>query len=490
MDIKGIKNKLSKGEVTSVFLVEEALQKIEKGEGAGINAVITLNKEEALRVAAEADKKRQEKKETGELEGIPVAIKDVLCTAGLRTTASSKILDNFIPTYDATSVSKLKKAGAVIIAKTNCDEFAHGASGENSAYGPTLNPYDLKRVSGGSSSGSGAIVCYGGAVASLGTDTGGSTRAPASFLGLVGLKPTYGRVSRYGLMSMCSSIDTVAPITQNVEDAATMLSVISGKDKQDSTSSGFSGKNFARDFRLGLSGLKIAYPKEATQEGLDPQVKEIFFDRLKGLEKQGAKIEEISLPLFGEPAVAVYYILVPSEISSNLARFDGIKYGKRIDNAKNLKDLYLKTRTNFLGPEVKRRIILGNYSLSSGYYDAFYKKAQQVRRLIQEEAKSVFQKFDLIATPTMAAPAFKIGEKADPLSMYLADIYSCYVNLAGICAISVNAGWVDAPEETNGIMGTKFKNKLPIGFQLIGKWWDEETLLRGAYHFEKLTCDL
>ena len=487
MTIVEVKKKLVNGEISCEKLVKGYLDKIKEVDSGerGINAVITLNEKEALEKAIAIDKKIKKGETLDLLEGVPIAIKDVICTKNLKTTAASKILDNFIPTYDATAVRNLKRTGAIIIAKTNCDEFAHGASGENSAYGATRNPYDLERVPGGSSSGSGAIVAYEGATAALGTDTGGSTRLPASFLGLVGLKPTYGRVSRRGLIAMCSSIDTIAPITKNVSDAAILLSIISGKDSQDSTSSGFSGKDFTRDFNKDIKGLKIAYPKEALTKGLDEKVKKIFFENLETLKAEGAKISPISLPLFGEPAVAVYYIIVPSEISSNLARFDGVGYGMRESSAKDLKDFYSKTRTRYLGKEVKRRIMLGNFSLSAGYFEAYYNKAQKVRRLIKEEAQKAFEKYDLIVTPTTATPPFKIGEKADPLSMYLVDIYSVYANLAGICAISVNGGWIDNDSKADSIFPNK-KKKLPIGFQFMAKQWDEKTLLRAAHHFEQL----
>ncbi|MEA3273326.1 MAG: Asp-tRNA(Asn)/Glu-tRNA(Gln) amidotransferase subunit GatA [Patescibacteria group bacterium] len=486
MTIVEVKKKLVNGEISCEKLVEDYLNRIKEVDGGekGINAVITLNEKDAREKAVVVDKKIKKGDTLGLLEGVPIAIKDIICTNNLKTTAASKILDNFVPTYDATAVKNLKKAGAIIIAKTNCDEFAHGASGENSAYGVTRNPYDLDKVPGGSSSGSGAIVAYGGATAALGTDTGGSTRLPASFLGLVGLKPTYGRVSRRGLIAMCSSIDSIAPITENVSDAAILLSIISNKDPQDSTSSGFAGKDFTRDFNKGIKGLKIAYPKEALLEGLDEKVKKVFFENLEMLKAEGAKISPISLPLFGEPAVAVYYIIVPSEISSNLARFDGVGYGMRENLAKDLKDFYSKTRTKYLGKEVKRRIMLGNFSLSAGYFDAYYNKAQKVRRLIKEEAQKAFEKYDLIVTPTTTTPPFKIGEKADPLAMYLVDIYSAYANLAGICAISVNGGWVDNNSKAESIFPGK--KKLPIGFQFMAKQWDEETLLRVAHHFEKL----
>lgn len=483
MTIGEIQDKFKKKELKASTLVSDCLEKIKKYEQDPfkINAVITLNGEKALKEAEAIDKKIEKGEKLKKLEGIPIAIKDVIATKGLKTTAASKILENHIPVYDATVISRLKEEGAIIIAKTNCDEFAHGASGENSAWGATKNPFDLKRVPGGSSSGSGAILAYGGAVLSLGTDTGGSVRSPASFLGLVGLKPTYGRVSRKGLLAMCSSIDTIAPITKNVSDSALVLSVIGGKDFQDATSGGVHGKDFTRRKEDGIKGLKIGYPKQFFQRGLDKRVAKIFEDNLKELEKKGAQIKEISWPLFGEPAVAVYYIITPSEISSNLARYDGIKYGEQKKETNNLEEFYLETRTEFLGPEVKRRIMLGNYSLSAGYYEQYYNKAQRVRNLIRKEAQETFKKYDLIATPTTPTPAFELDSKKDPITMYLTDIYTCYANLAGIPAISINGGWIE--EKTQSIFEDK-ENQLPIGLQLMAKWWDEETLIKTAFAFE------
>ena len=487
MTIEELKKQIHEGEVSCVKVVEDYLKRIKEAESGEkkINAVITLNEEGALKQAEVVDEKIKNKEKLGLLEGIPIAVKDVLCTKDLRTTAASKILDNFVPTYDATVVKLLKEEGAVIVAKTNCDEFAHGSSGENSAYGPTCNPFDLERVAGGSSSGSGAIVAYDGALAALGTDTGGSLRAPGSFMGLIGLKTTYGRVSRNGLIAMCSSTDTVGCLSKNVSDAALMLTAISNKDPKDSTSGGMRGKDFSIDFPKGLKGMRFAYPKEMLQEGLDKDVEKIFFENVEKLKSAGASVEEISIKTFGEPAVAAYYVVAPSEISSNLCRFDGIKYGQVVEEAGDLKEMYLKTRTKYLGPEAKRRIMLGTFSLSAGYYDAYYNHAQKIRRLMKEELKDIFKKYDIILTPTMVTPAFKIGSKADPLAMYLADIYSIYANLTGICALSVNGGWVDNKEVKDQI--TKdHKGQLPVGIQMMAEWWDEETLLRAAYCLEQL----
>ncbi|MBD3238302.1 MAG: Asp-tRNA(Asn)/Glu-tRNA(Gln) amidotransferase subunit GatA [Candidatus Moranbacteria bacterium] len=476
--------KLKKQELTSVALTRKCLARIEKYEKAPykVNAIITVNKEQALEQARKSDQKRKNNQKLGELEGIPIAVKDVIATRGLRTTAASKILDNFIPTYDATVVKNLKKQGAVIIAKTNCDEFAHGASGENSAYGPTKNPYDLERVAGGSSSGSGAIVVYGGALGAVGTDTGGSVRAPASFMNLVGVKPNYGRTSRYGLLAMSSSTDVVSPIAQNCSDAALMLKAMSAKDPKDSTSAGFAGKSFDREFNKPLKNYKFAYPKQVYQKGLDPEIKTIFMQGLELLKSQGAQIQEIDIQTFGEPAVAAYYILVPSEISSNLARYDGIKYGMTAKQAKNLEQVYTQSRSQYLGQETKRRVMLGNFALSAGYYDAYYKKAQQVRAKIKHNAGKIFAKYDLILTPTMASAAFKMGAKNDPLSMYLADVYVNYASLAGLPALSINAGWL----KNNPKQAIVDQKALPVGLQMVSNWWDEENLLGAAYQFEKL----
>ncbi|MBD3299744.1 MAG: Asp-tRNA(Asn)/Glu-tRNA(Gln) amidotransferase subunit GatA [Candidatus Moranbacteria bacterium] len=488
MTIKELLSKYRKKELGCQEYIKECLLKINKFEGSkyGINSVITLNDKESLKKADLVDKKIKKGGTLGKLEGVPIAVKDVICTKGIRSTGASKILDNYIPPYDATCVKRLKKEGAIIIAKTNCDEFAHGASGENSAYGPTKNPYDLERVPGGSSSGPAAIVAYGGAVAAIGTDTGGSIRCPASFCGLTGLKPTYGRASRYGLMSMCSSTDTVSPIANSSEDVALILSVICGKDGKDSTVSGFEGKDFTRDFLKRLRGIKVAYVKETMEKGLDPKIKNLFIESLKKLEKAGAKIDEISLPLSTEKAVAVYYIITPSEISSNLAKYDGIKYGMNDNEAQDLDKVYNLSRNKFIGSESKRRIILGTFALSSGYYDEYYNKAQKVRRLMKEEAADAFERFDILATPAMPMKPFKLGEKSDPLSMYLTDVNLSYASLTNICAVSVNCGWIDNDNREAVSIIKNSKNKLPVGIQFMAKWWDEETLLRTSYNFEKI----
>lgn len=481
--IRELHDKLTSGEITSVQLTEEYFDRIEKRDKE-IFAYLTLTKDEALKQAREVDAKIEKGEEISLLAGIPGAVKDVLCMKGVRTTAGSKILDNYIAPYDATVIERLKENDAIILGKTNCDEFAMGSSTENSAYGPTKNPYDTSRVPGGSSGGSAAAVAADEAVWALGTDTGGSIRLPASFCGMVGLKPTYGRVSRYGLMAMASSFDQAGPITKTVEDAAIVLSAISGEDKKDATSAHSSGKKY-EDYLTGeAKGLKIGVIKEHL-ESLSAEMKKIMETVIEKYKKMGAKVQEIELYL-NKYALPVYYIIQPSEVSSNLARFDGIKYGLRSDDKKGsgdadldglpktLLETYLDTRKYGLGSEVKRRIMLGTYALSSGYYEAYYLRAQKVRTLICKDFEEVFKKVDLILTPTSPTPAFKLGEKTDdPLQMYLEDIFTVTANITGVPAISVPAGAV------------KVEGKdLPIGFQLMGKWFDEENVLRAAHAYE------
>lgn len=480
--IRELHQKLLDQEITSEKLTEEYFDRIEQKDGE-IQAYLSLNKEFALDKARAVDKKIKNGEEVDLLAGIPCSVKDVICTEGLRTTASSKILENYVPPYDATVIKKIKENEAVILGKTNCDEFAMGASGENSAYQITKNPHDLSRVPGGSSSGSAASVAADTSVYSLASDTGGSIRQPASLCGTVGLKLTYGMVSRYGLISMASSFDQIGPITKTVEDAAIVLSRIAGKDRKDSTSMLTAEKNY-ENFLGGanISGLKIGVPKEYfASEGLDPRVRELIEKAIQKYKDLGAEIIDISLPS-GEYALATYYVIVPSEVSSNIARFDGIRFGQSVgaESEKNgadytLQDIYFKTRAKFLGKEVKRRIMLGTYALSAGYYDQYYLKAQKVRALIKKEFEDAFGKVDLILGPTAPTPAFKIGEKTEnPLEMYLADIYTVPANIAGLPAISIPCGTI----EENG------KN-LPVGLQLMGKWFDEETILNAAYIFEQ-----
>ncbi|MFN4227219.1 MAG: Asp-tRNA(Asn)/Glu-tRNA(Gln) amidotransferase subunit GatA [Candidatus Ratteibacteria bacterium] len=434
-----------------------------------IHSYLYIN-EKAIDEAKKVDEKIAKGENLRELEGIPISIKDNICTKGMPTTCASKILENFIPPYDATVIERLKKKGAIIIGKTNMDEFAFGSSTENSAFGPTKNPYDFERVPGGSSGGSTASVSANLCFASLGSDTGGSIRQPSAFCGVVGIKPTYGRVSRYGLIAFASSLDQIGPITKNVKDNALLLKIISGKDKMDSTSVDIEVCDYFEFLNRDLNGLKIGIPKEYFIEGIDKEIKERIFEILKILENQGMIIEEISLP-HTDYGIATYYIIATAEASSNLARFDGVKYGYRSKNYKNLIEMYMKTRGEGFGQEVKRRIILGTYVLSSGYYEAYYLKAQKVRTLIKNDFEQAFKKVDIILTPTTPELPFKLGEKKDdPLKMYLSDIFTVNVNLSGLPAINLPSGFSS--------------NKLPIGVQFISPYFKEEILLNLSYKLE------
>ncbi|MFA5962313.1 MAG: Asp-tRNA(Asn)/Glu-tRNA(Gln) amidotransferase subunit GatA [Parcubacteria group bacterium] len=483
--IRELHNKLVNKEITSVDLTQQYFDVIEKKD-KDIFAYLTLTKDLALVQARAVDEKIARGEKIELLEGIPGAIKDNLCIAGVRTTASSKILDNYIAPYDATVIEKLKEAGAVFLGKTNLDEFAMGSSTENSAYGPTKNPRDLTRVPGGSSGGSAAAVASGEAVWALGTDTGGSIREPASFCGLVGLKPTYGRVSRYGAIAMASSLDQIGPITKTVEDAAIVLSIIAGQDKMDATSAHSAGKDYTNYLTGEVKGLRIGIVLEHIS-GLGEQEQKSINAVVETYKKLGAEIVEIELP-HSKYSLATYYIIQPCEVSSNLARYDGIRYGLSINDEKDevnsnlsenglpkkLLETYLDSRHYGLGKEVQRRIMLGAYSLSSGYYDAYYLKAQKVRTLIKQDFEKAFEKVDLILMPTAPTPAFKIGEKTqDPLEMYLADMFSITANIVGVPAISLPAPEVEVDNKS-----------LPFGFQLMAKWFDEENLLRAAHAYE------
>ena len=412
-------------------------------------------------------------------QGVPIAVKDNMLAIGMPTTCASKILENYQPSYQATVIDKLGKSGLGVFGKTNMDEFAMGSSTESSAFGITKNPHDLTRVPGGSSGGSAAAVVSGTALAALGSDTGGSIRQPASFCGVVGLKPTYGRVSRYGLVAMASSLDQIGTFTKDVKDAAYLLNIISGFDIYDSTSSRQATPNYSADLEKGIKGLRIGVPKEYFAKGMDTDVEKSVSDAIKKYESLGAEIVEISLP-HTEYALAVYYILMPAEVSSNLARFDGIRYGYSIERDSGignatLDDVYKISRANGFGPEPRRRIMLGTFVLSHGYYDAYYLKAQKVRTKIIEDFKIAFEKVDVIAAPTTPTPAFKIGEKiSDPLTMYLSDIFTVSANLAGIPALSLPCGTVEREGK-----------KLPVGLQLIGKHFDESTILRAAHSLEQ-----
>ncbi|MGJ7919298.1 Asp-tRNA(Asn)/Glu-tRNA(Gln) amidotransferase subunit GatA [Neobacillus sp. LXY-4] len=462
---------LHKKEVSVSDLVDQSFKRINEVEDK-VQAFLTLNEENARETAKKLDEKLGTDEAKGLLFGMPIGIKDNIVTKNLRTTCASKILDNFDPIYDATVTQKLNQAETVTIGKLNMDEFAMGSSTENSGFQQTKNPWNLETVPGGSSGGSAASVAAGEVLFSLGSDTGGSIRQPAAYCGVVGLKPTYGRVSRFGLVAFASSLDQIGPITRTVEDNAYLLQAISGHDSMDSTSANLPVPNFVEALTGDIKGLKIAVPKEYLGEGVQEEVRQSVLASLKVLENLGATWEEVSLP-HSKYALATYYLLSSSEASANLSRFDGVRYGYRTPNAENLIDMYKKTRAEGFGDEVKRRIMLGTFALSSGYYDAYYKKAQKVRTLIKQDFENVFEKYDVIVGPTTPTPAFKLGEKtADPLTMYANDILTIPVNLAGVPGISVPCG---------------FSNGLPLGLQIIGKHYDELTVYRVAHAFEQAT---
>jgi len=469
LTIKELSEKLRKKETSSVEATKAYLKRIDETEGK-VHAFITVTPDDALQMAEAADK-RIAAGQAAPLTGIPIALKDIFCTKGVRTTCSSKILENFVPPYDATVARKLKEAGAVILGKNNMDEFAMGSSTENSAFHKTLNPWALDRVPGGSSGGSAAAVAAGECAASMGTDTGGSIRQPASCCGVVGLKPTYGRVSRFGMIAFASSLDQAGPLTRSVEDAAIVLQAIAGHDKSDSTSIDTPVPDYLAGIGKGVKGLKVGIPKEYFIEGMDPDVESAIRKALDVLKGLGAELVEVTLP-HTQYAVAVYYLVATAEASSNLARYDGVKYGLRVNQTGGLLDMYKRTRDAGFGDEVKRRIMLGTYSLSAGYYDAYYKKAAEVRTLIKNDFDEAFKACDIIATPTAPSSAFRIGERVeDPLTMYLSDIFTISCNLAGIPGISVPCGFT--------------KDNLPVGLQLLGKSLDEETVIRAAYSYEQ-----
>ena len=455
-------------QTTAADLVDAFYAKIE-AEDAAIGAYLTLCKERAYQQAERIDEMADRGDPLPPLAGVPIAIKDVFTTKGVRTTAGSKILENFIAPYDATVVARLEGAGAIVLGKTNCDEFAMGSSNENSGFRPVHNPHDHSRVPGGSSGGSAAAVAAGMAAASLGSDTGGSIRQPAAFCGVVGLMPTYGRVSRYGLIAFASSLDHVGPFGRTVKDVAIMLQQIAGRDPLDSTSAEVPVPNYLEHVGQPVTGLKIGMPKEYFGEGLDPEVWTAMEAALQELAKAGAEIVPISLPHTAY-AIPTYYVVATAEASSNLARYDGVRYGLRADG-KTLAEMYRRTRDAGFGAEVKRRIMLGTYVLSAGYYDAYYLKAQRVRSLLAKDFDDAFAAVDVIVTPTTPTPAFKLGEKADdPLAMYLADIFTVTADLVGIPGISIPCG--------------KSKDGLPIGLQILGKHFDEPTVLRVAHATE------
>jgi aspartyl-tRNA(Asn)/glutamyl-tRNA(Gln) amidotransferase subunit A len=463
--IESTRSAISQKEFTAADLAKNFYKKIE-AEDPEIHAYLTLCEDRALQQADRVDRIVKAGDPLPPLAGVPIGIKDVMVTKGVRTTAGSKILENFIPPYDCTAVARLEAAGAIILGKMNCDEFAMGSSNENSAYGPVRNPRDKSRVPGGSSGGSAAAVAAGTAVATLGSDTGGSIRQPASFCGVVGLMPTYGRVSRYGLIAFASSLDHIGPLTRTVKDAAILLRTIAGHDPLDSTSADVPVPDYEADLAKPVAGMKIGVPKEYFGEGLDAEVRTAVEAGVSKLRSAGCEIIPISLPHTAY-AIPTYYVIATAEASANLARYDGVRYGYRAKSVRTLSEMYRKSRDDAFGTEVKRRIMLGTYALSSGYYDAYYLKAQRVRTLLTLDFEQAFQKVDAIVTPTAPTPAFKLGEKSDdPLAMYLADIYTVTADLAGVPGISVPCG--------------KTRSGLPIGLQVLGRHFDESTVLRVA----------
>ena len=462
---------LANKKISSVELTRSLLEHVEKTDDR-IRAYVTLNKEGALKQARAADERIKSGRDITSLTGIPLAIKDNMCTKGILTTCSSKILSNYIPPYDATVVRKIKDAGAVILGKTNMDEFAMGSSTENSGLHPTHNPWDTARVPGGSSGGSAAAVAADEAVLATGSDTGGSIRQPASFCGVVGMKPTYGRVSRYGLIAFASSLDQIGPLCRDVTDCAIFMNFLAAHDPKDSTSVDLPAPDYRKALIDDVEKVKIGYIKELLGKGVEKEIKDAVKSALKKLQELGAELIEVSLPTL-EYAVATYYLIAPAEASSNLARYDAVKYGHRSKASKDLLSMYYNTRREGFGSEVKRRIMLGTYALSAGYYDAYYLKALKVRTLIKEDFSKAFGKCDILISPTSPSVAFVMGEKtADPLSMYLSDIATIPVNLAGLPAISIPCG---------------LSQGLPVGLQIIGKEFAEETLLRVAFTYEQNT---
>jgi aspartyl-tRNA(Asn)/glutamyl-tRNA(Gln) amidotransferase subunit A len=475
MDLKSLtidaaRTAVQERKTTALALAEAHYAHIQKEDGQ-IGAFLTLSKERALEQADRIDRMAAEGKTLPPLGGVPVGVKDVMSTRGLRTTAGSKILENYVPPYDCTAVARMEAAGAVVLGKMNCDEFAMGSSNENSAYHPVRNPRDLNRVPGGSSGGSAAAVAADMAVVALGSDTGGSIRQPASFCGVVGLMPTYGRVSRYGLIAFASSLDHIGPLAKTVKDAAIVLRTIAGRDPMDSTSAEVAVPDYVVELDKPVRGMKLGMAKEYFGEGLDDEVRQAVEAAIDKLKRLGCEIVPVSLP-HTPYAIPTYYLIATAEASANLARFDGVRYGHRARGVKTLQEMYRRSRDEGFGAEVKRRIMLGTYALSAGYYDAYYLKAQKVRTLLTRDFDEAFRKVDAIVTPTSPTAAFRLGEKSnDPLAMYLADIYTVTADLAGIPGISVPCG------ET--------REKLPIGLQILGKHFDEATILRVAHAYEQ-----
>ncbi len=469
LTIKQATAALERKDISSLDLVSDLLSRIDDKEPY-IRAFNFVCRESALAQAKQSDERRSKNEALSDYDGIPIIVKDNICTKGIKTTCSSKILENFIPPYDAHVVELLRSKGLIILAKSNMDEFAMGSSTENSAFHPTLNPWNLKHVPGGSSGGSAASVAASMAPFALGSDTGGSIRQPSSYCGVVGLKPTYGAVSRYGLVAFASSLDQIGPLTRSVEDAALALNIISGYDRRDSTSLDKNHPDYTKNITGGIKGMKIGIPKEYFAAALHSDVKNSVDRVVSVLESLGASVEETTLPTF-DYALSAYYIISSAEATSNLSRYDGVKYGFRSKDFDGIVDMYIKTRNEGFGAEVKRRLMLGNYVLSSGYYDAYYLKALKVRTLIKRDFDTLFEKYDCILSPTAPAPAFKAGEKSDPMQMYLTDIYTVPVNIAGLAAISVPCAL-----SADG---------LPIGVQFITKPFGEETMLRAAYSLEQ-----
>ena len=464
--------KMEKGETTSVEITKSYFDRIKEKEPQ-VKAYISILEEDAIKKAKQIDEKRKNGEKLSKFAGIPIGIKDNMCITGTKTTCSSKMLENFVAPYDATVIEKLNAEDMIYLGKLNMDEFAMGSSTEHSAFEKTCNPWDLERVPGGSSGGSAAAVAANLAPWTLGSDTGGSIRQPASLCGVVGLKPTYGLVSRYGLVAFASSLDQIGPITKDVTDSAMLLNLIAGSDSKDSTTVNVEKKDYTLSLVNDVKGMKIGLPKEYIGEGVNEEVKQAILDVAKKYEEMGATVEECSFEV-GKYATSVYYIIADAEASSNLGRFDGIRYGYRSEKYDNLKDIYKNSRSEGFGPEVKRRIMVGTYVLSSGYYDAYYKKAQKVRTVIKNAYDELFKKYDLLLTPTSPTTAFKFGEKSkNPLEMYLADICTVPVNIGGVPAISIPCGL-----DSKG---------MPIGFQLVGNAFDEETIFRAAYTYEQNT---
>ena len=463
---------LEKGEITSEEITRSYFERIKEIEPS-VQAYVSVLEESAIAKAKQVDEDRKAGKKLSKFAGIPIGIKDNICITGTKTTCGSKMLENFVAPYDATVIEKLNKEDMVYLGKMNMDEFAMGSSTEHSVFFPTRNPWDLEKVPGGSSGGSAAAVAANLAPWTLGSDTGGSIRQPASLCGVVGLKPTYGLVSRYGLVAFASSLDQIGPMTKDVTDSAMLLNLISGHDAKDSTSMDIDAKDYTLSLVNDVKGLRIGVPKEYLDEGINEEVKQAILDVAKKYEEMGAIVEECSFEI-GKYATAVYYIIADAEASSNLGRFDGIRYGYRSEKYDNLKDIYKNSRSEGFGPEVKRRIMVGTYVLSSGYYDAYYKKAQKVRTVIKNAYDELFEKYDLLLTPTSPTTAFKMGEKSNnPLEMYLADICTVPVNIGGVPAISI-----PCKLDSNG---------MPIGFQLVAKQFNEETIFRAAYTYEQNT---